>query len=151
MSEEQLSALLAKLQDDEGLQEKLKSAADLDAAVANAKAAGYEMSKAEWLKAQASQKTEMSDEELAGVTGGSRGSLEGLKEGFLMWLMTGGGLMIILLIDFKNLGLSVLRKVLISLTTAHLQCLCHHRGFCFFNCSRQDQVGIRYLYKLPSP
>jgi len=32
MSEEQLSALLAKLKDDAGLQEKLKGAADLDAA-----------------------------------------------------------------------------------------------------------------------
>ena len=70
MSEEQLSALLAKLKDDAGLQEKLKGAADLDAALAIAKEAGYEVSKAEWLKAQASQ-MEMSDEELAGVTGGS--------------------------------------------------------------------------------
>ena len=151
MSEEQLSALLAKLQVDEGLQEKLKSAADLDAAVAIAKAAGYEVSKAEWLKAQASQKTEMSDEELAGVTGGSRGSLEGLKEEFLMWLRTGGGIMIILLIDFKSLGLSVLHKVQTNSTPAYLQRSCHHRGFCFFNCSRQDQLGIQYLYKLPSP
>ena len=33
MSEEQLAALLAKLKDDAGLQEKLKGVADLDAAV----------------------------------------------------------------------------------------------------------------------
>ncbi len=33
MSEEQLTALLAKLKGDAGLQEKLKGAADLDAAV----------------------------------------------------------------------------------------------------------------------
>jgi len=36
MSEEQLSALLAKLKDDAGLQEKLQGAADLDALPATA-------------------------------------------------------------------------------------------------------------------
>ena len=50
MSEEQLSALLAKLKDDAGLQEKLKAAADLDAAVALAKEAGFDVSKADWLR-----------------------------------------------------------------------------------------------------
>ncbi|MCP9807355.1 Nif11-like leader peptide family natural product precursor [Cyanobium sp. T1B-Tous] len=49
MSEEQLSALLAKLKDDAGLQEKFKGAADLDAAVALAKEAGFDVSKADWL------------------------------------------------------------------------------------------------------
>ena len=34
MSEEQLSALLAKIKEDSGLREKLQGAADLDAAVA---------------------------------------------------------------------------------------------------------------------
>jgi hypothetical protein len=47
MSEEQLSALLAKLKDDAGLQEQLKGAADLDAAVAMAKEAGFDVSKAD--------------------------------------------------------------------------------------------------------
>jgi predicted ribosomally synthesized peptide with nif11-like leader len=70
MSEEQLSALLATLKVDVGLREKLQGAADLDAALAMAKEAGFDVSKADWLKAQASQ-MEMSDEELAGVTGGS--------------------------------------------------------------------------------
>jgi predicted ribosomally synthesized peptide with nif11-like leader len=37
MSEEQLAALLAKLKDDAGFQEKLKGATDLDSAVAIAK------------------------------------------------------------------------------------------------------------------
>ena len=50
MSEEQLTALLAKLKEDAGLQEKLKGAADLDAAVALAKEAGFDVSKADWLK-----------------------------------------------------------------------------------------------------
>ena len=70
MSEDQLSALLAKLKDDAGLQEKLKAAADLDAAVALAKEAGFDVSKADWLKYQAKQTIELSDEDLEGVAGG---------------------------------------------------------------------------------
>jgi predicted ribosomally synthesized peptide with nif11-like leader len=70
MSEEQLSALLAKLKEDAGLQEKLKGAADLDAAVELAKEAGFDVSKADWLKYQAKQNLELNDEELEGVTGG---------------------------------------------------------------------------------
>jgi predicted ribosomally synthesized peptide with nif11-like leader len=70
MSEEQLSALLAKLKDDAGLQEKLKGAADIDAAVELAKEAGFDVSKADWLKYQANQTLELSDEELEGVSGG---------------------------------------------------------------------------------
>ena len=70
MSEEQLSALLAKLKEDAGLQEKLKGAGDLDAAVALAKEAGFDVSKADWLKYQAKQTLELSDEEMEGVAGG---------------------------------------------------------------------------------
>jgi predicted ribosomally synthesized peptide with nif11-like leader len=70
MSEEQLSALLAKLKDDAGLQEKLKGAADLDGAVAMAKDAGFDVGKADWLRYQANQILELSDEELEGVAGG---------------------------------------------------------------------------------
>ena len=70
MSEEQLSALLAKLKEDAGLQETLKSAADLDAALAMAKEAGFDVSKADWLKYQANQTLELSDEELEDVAGG---------------------------------------------------------------------------------
>jgi predicted ribosomally synthesized peptide with nif11-like leader len=70
MSEEQLSALIAKLQEDEGLQEKLKGAADLDAAVSLAKEAGFDVSKADFLRHQASQALELSDEDLQKVAGG---------------------------------------------------------------------------------
>lgn len=70
MSEEQLSALKAALKADAGLQEKLKSAADLDAAVAIAKEAGYNVNKADWLKHQAKQTLELSDGELEDVAGG---------------------------------------------------------------------------------
>ena len=72
MSEEQLAALLAKLKDDAGLQEKLKGAADLDAVLAIAKEAGFDVSKAAWLKYQANQTLELSDEELEDVSGGAR-------------------------------------------------------------------------------
>lgn len=71
MPEEQLSALLAKLQDDAGLREKLQGAADLDAAVAMAQEAGFDVSKADWLKYQAQQTFELSDEELEEVNGGA--------------------------------------------------------------------------------
>jgi len=71
MSEEQLAALLAKLKDDVGLQEKLKGAEDLDAAVALAKEAGFDVSKADWLKYQAKQTLELSERELEGVSGGT--------------------------------------------------------------------------------
>jgi predicted ribosomally synthesized peptide with nif11-like leader len=70
MSEEQLSALLAKLKDDAGLQEKLKGAADLDAAVALAKEAGFDVSKADWLLL-AQQTHELNDEELEKLAGGT--------------------------------------------------------------------------------
>jgi len=81
MSAEQLAALLAKLKDDEGLQEKLKGAADLDAALAIAKDAGFDISKADWLRYQANQTLELSDEELEGVAGGR----------LTPWSLVGGG------------------------------------------------------------
>ena len=71
MSEEQLSVLLAKLKEDSGLREKFQGAADLDAAVAMAQEAGFDVSKADWLEYQAKQTLELSDEELEGVAGGN--------------------------------------------------------------------------------
>jgi predicted ribosomally synthesized peptide with nif11-like leader len=70
MSEQQLTALLVKIKDDAGLREKLQGAADLDAALALVTEAGFDVSKAEWLKAQASQNLELSDEELSSLNGG---------------------------------------------------------------------------------
>ena len=72
MSEEQLAALLAKLKEDAGLQEKLQGAADLDAAAALVKEAGFDVSKADWLKYQAQQTLELSDAELESVAGGKQ-------------------------------------------------------------------------------
>jgi len=79
MSEEQLSALLAKLKDDAELQEKLKSAGDLDGAVALAKEAGFDVSKADWLKYQTKETLELSDAELEGVAGGEKGPTSGTQ------------------------------------------------------------------------
>jgi predicted ribosomally synthesized peptide with nif11-like leader len=71
LSEEQLSSLLAKLTEDLGLQEKLKGASGLDAAVALAKEAGFDVSKADFnARFQAKQTLELNDEELEGVVGG---------------------------------------------------------------------------------
>ena len=69
MSEDQLVDFLCKLKGDEGLQDKLKGAADLDAAVAIVKEAGFNVSKADLLRHQAMQTIELSDEELE-FTGG---------------------------------------------------------------------------------
>jgi predicted ribosomally synthesized peptide with nif11-like leader len=91
MSEEQLSAFLAAVKDDPGLQEKLKGAADLDAAVAIAKEAGFDVSKADWLKHQARQILNLSDKELEGVTGGRAMGRDvipfGGVEDFIEWMM----------------------------------------------------------------
>ena len=70
MSEEQLSALLATLRVDAGLQEKLKAAVDLAAAVAIAKEAGFDVSKADLLRYQAMQILELNDEDLEDIAGG---------------------------------------------------------------------------------
>jgi len=72
MSEELLTALLAKLKEDAGLREKLQEAADLDAALSVAKEAGFDMTEADWLKYQAKQTLDFGDEELEGVSGGRR-------------------------------------------------------------------------------
>jgi predicted ribosomally synthesized peptide with nif11-like leader len=70
MSEEQLSALLAKLKEDAGLQKRLKGASDLVTAVAIAKDAGFDVSKADWHRYQANQILGLSDEDLESVAGG---------------------------------------------------------------------------------
>jgi predicted ribosomally synthesized peptide with nif11-like leader len=70
MSEEQLSAFLEAAKVDAVLQERIKGAKDLDAAIAIAKEAGFDVSKADWLRHQASKILELSDEELEeGISG----------------------------------------------------------------------------------
>ena len=69
MSEEQLSALLAKLKEDTDLREKLQGAGELDAVVAMANAAGFNVRKADWLRYQAKQILALSDAELESIAG----------------------------------------------------------------------------------
>lgn len=88
MFEDQLTALLAKIKDDAGLQEKLKGASSLDAAVALMKEAGFEVSKADLLKYQANHALELSDQDLEKVAGGQAGNVgEAIWSGF--WLFLG--------------------------------------------------------------
>ena len=70
MSAEQLAAFWEAVEGDASLQETLKGAADLDAAVAVAKEAGFDVSKADLLEYQAQQTLELSDVELGAVVGG---------------------------------------------------------------------------------
>ena len=70
MSQAQLEALIATLKDDAGLQQKLNGAADLDAAVAIAQGAGFDVTTDDLANHQASQVLELSDEQLERVAGG---------------------------------------------------------------------------------
>ena len=67
MSEEQLKTFLEKVKSDAALQEKLKGAADSDDVVAIAKEAGFMISADDFKNAQ----TDISEEELEGVAGGT--------------------------------------------------------------------------------
>ncbi|MDC3044324.1 Nif11-like leader peptide family natural product precursor [bacterium] len=71
MSEEQLNAFLEKVKADTELQEKLNGAADADAVVEIAKAAGFSIT-AEDIRSMQSESVELSDEELEGAAGGWR-------------------------------------------------------------------------------
>ena len=69
MSEEQLKAFREKVKGDTSLQEKLNGAADADAVVEIAKAAGFVIT-AEDIQSMQSSTFELSDEELEGAAGG---------------------------------------------------------------------------------
>ena len=69
MSEKQVKAFLEKVKGDTNLQEKLKAAADADAALAIAKEAGFAITTQDIQSMQSS--TELSDDDLEGVAGGS--------------------------------------------------------------------------------
>ena len=72
MSNEQLLGLLARLKEDAELREKLRCARDLNALVAIANAAGFMISKTDWLDAQQSQFLDLSDQELEMAGGTSQ-------------------------------------------------------------------------------
>ena len=62
--------MLAKLKEDAGLRDKLQVAADLDAAGAIAKEAGFDVTKADWPEFHQASPAEMSDGDLEGAAGG---------------------------------------------------------------------------------
>ena len=70
MSEEQLKAFLEKVKADTSLQEKLNGAADADAVVEIANAAGFSIT-AEDIQSMQSATVELSDEALEGAAGGN--------------------------------------------------------------------------------
>ena len=72
MSEEQLKSFLEKVKADTTLQEKVKAAADADAALAIAKEAGFAIT-AEDIQSMQSATVKLSDEELEEAAGGSLG------------------------------------------------------------------------------
>ena len=74
MSEEQLKAFMEAVKADAGLQEKLNAAADADAVALIAKEMGFVIS-AEDLQRSQGQETEISEEELEGISGGLRTNL----------------------------------------------------------------------------
>ena len=71
MSEEQLKAFIAKAKDDQSIQDKLKAAKTPEDVVGIAKEHGHEFT--------ADNVTELSEEELEGVAGGSKGFLTALE------------------------------------------------------------------------
>ena len=85
MSEEQLKAFLEKVKSDTSLQEKLKAAADVDAALAIAKEAGFAITE-EDIHSMQSATTEMSDDELEDAAGGGpRMSWAAFYTGCILW------------------------------------------------------------------
>ncbi|MDI9407256.1 MAG: Nif11-like leader peptide family natural product precursor [Chitinophagaceae bacterium] len=71
MSEEQLTALLAKLKEDAGLRQRLQAAESIDAAIAIAKEAGFDATNEDWLRYTAkSSPLELGDAELESIAGG---------------------------------------------------------------------------------
>ena len=73
MSEEQLKAFLEKVKGDTSLQEKLNGAADADAVMEIAKAAGFAITTEDIQSMQSQlQSVELSDEELEGAAGGGQ-------------------------------------------------------------------------------
>ena len=71
MSLETLNAFIAKVQSDSGLLEKMKHVSEADGAVAIARSAGFEITAGDVIRQQARIASELSDDELENVAGGS--------------------------------------------------------------------------------
>ncbi len=71
MSLENMFAFIAKVQSDTGLLEQMKAVTDADGAIAIAKSAGFEITAGDLIRQQAKITSELSDDELEKVSGGT--------------------------------------------------------------------------------
>jgi len=71
MSDDQLSALLARLKEDNKLREMLLHAEDSDTALATAKSEGFDLNKTDWQRFIAQQSQDLTDEQLEAEVGGT--------------------------------------------------------------------------------
>ena len=71
MSLETLNAFIAKVQSDSSLLEQVKAVTDANGAVAIARSAGFEITAGDVIRQQARIASELSDDELENVAGGS--------------------------------------------------------------------------------
>ena len=78
MSQETLSAFIVKVQSDGDLLEKMKAVTDVVGAIAIAKSAGFEITAGDLIRQQARIASELSDDELEKVAGGTA-ALAGIK------------------------------------------------------------------------
>ena len=82
MSQEQLKAFLEVVESDASLREKLEAAESSGAVVAMAKEAGFDLSEVDLLKhRQSISEEELSDEDVAEVTGGNH-KQQGVQWGY---------------------------------------------------------------------
>ncbi len=86
MSEEQLKAFLEKVKAEASLQARLNAAGDADAVAAIAKEAGFSISADDITKVQ----SEISEEELEGVSGGKEGTMGRTRRFDVMDELVGG-------------------------------------------------------------
>jgi len=70
MSQEQLKALLARIQEDAEFRSKLSEASSLEAAEAMVKAAGFDVSKDDWLHSLNDGNESLADQDLEAMAGG---------------------------------------------------------------------------------
>lgn len=74
MSTEQFEQLLAKIKVDEELAHQLKNTGSLDSFLKIVNEAGFNLTKADWLRYQAQKIIELDDDELERVAGGNGGN-----------------------------------------------------------------------------
>lgn len=70
MSQEQLKALLARIQEDAEFRSKLSETSSLEAAEAMVKAAGFDVSKDDWLQSLNDGNQSLADQDLEAMAGG---------------------------------------------------------------------------------